>query len=37
MGVGRLLLVITLANMILIWLSHLKPEYLREVALVPGA
>lgn len=40
-GVGLLVLVTTLVEMILIWYNHLNPEYLREVAmlsvgLVPG-
>lgn len=33
-GVGLLLLVTTLVEMILIWFNHLKPEYLREVAVL---
>lgn len=33
-GVGLLLLVTTLVEMILIWFNHLKPEYLREVAMI---
>jgi hypothetical protein len=36
-GVGLLVLVTTLVEMILIWFNHLKPEYLREVAWVLGA
>jgi hypothetical protein len=35
-GVGLLLLVTTLVEMILVWFHHLKPEYLREVAVVLG-
>ena len=33
-GIGLLLLVTTLVEMILIWFNHLMPEYVREVAVI---
>lgn len=36
-GIGLLLLVTTLVEMILIWFNYLMPEYVREVAIALGS